>query len=384
MSRSLTVEIYGTGSVNRGAELMAMAIAGRLRAAFPGVRLVVPPMFGSFEARAKHGFWTTWEIPGRIRGRLKSLALRVGSWAGPNMIGIATPHQIDAILDASGFAFSDHWGPRRALALLAHTNGRARVGKPLVLLPQAFGPFLKPETANAMHALARRASVICARDQESLDHLRSLQISTDKVRLYPDFTAGIEPATVEDIRLPEQFVAVVPNANFLLKTDQGEAYLQVLSRTVTRLAQHGIAQVFVIHGGPDDADLAKRICAQVGPYPIIEHGDPRVLKGVLGRARFVVGSRYHALVSALSQGVPCVGIGWAHKYSHLFSDFDCSELLVADWTKCGRVEAVVQELVSESATHVWRRRILQAADKVRRLNDVMWEEVIHLLQTMPR
>ena len=51
----------------------------------------------------------------------------------------------------------------------------------------------------------------------------------------------------------------------------------------------------------------------------------RDLKAMIGCCELVVGSRFHALVAALSQGIPVVAVGWAHKYPELLSEFSLEE-----------------------------------------------------------
>jgi hypothetical protein len=157
--KPLTIEIHGTGTHNRGAELMAIAIAERMRATFPIVRIVVPLNFGDHDARSRYAFLSTWEqLPGRIRGAITSKALQYTSPDFRNAFGIVDPSEIDVVPDASGFAFADQWGPTRAACLLKKMQTPARRSKPLILLPQGFDQVINtqsvarltlPETTNA-------------------------------------------------------------------------------------------------------------------------------------------------------------------------------------------------------------------------------------------
>lgn len=181
--KPLTIEIHGTGTHNRGAELMAYAISESIREFYPQARIAVPYTFGSFQSRAKHGFWTIWEFPGRFRTKFVGNLLCHGTPTVPGIIGIVHPSEIDVVIDASGFAFSDQWGPEPARLLCEKMNGPARAGKPLLLMPQAFGPFSNPEVSYWTAKLTERAALVCARDSRSYSELVQLG-SPNKTRLF--------------------------------------------------------------------------------------------------------------------------------------------------------------------------------------------------------
>lgn len=41
------------------------------------------------------------------------------------------------------------------------------------------------------------------------------------------------------------------------------------------------------------------------------------LKTIIGQCDLLIGSRYHSIVAALSQGIPVLAIGWHHKYHEI-------------------------------------------------------------------
>ncbi len=370
--RRLTIEIHGTGTHNRGAELMAVAIAQRLHRTFPGVRLVVPPTytFGKFEARSRYGFFTTWPEKG-VRARL--MAKIAPAWL-TNLAGIVHASEVDVVLDASGFAFSDQWGPQAALTLLNKMNSPERRRQQLILLPQALGPFGQPEVAAAARQLFARAKLVYARDSVS-QQLAEPLCGPDKLRLYPDFTVAVTPELPGDVDLPERFCALVPNFRMLDKSGQAEPYLALLRRAVTGLRQRGLNPVFVLHDAQEDRRVIEALASTGETLPVLEHSDPRVLKGILGRADFVIGSRFHALVGALSQGVPCLGAGWSHKYPELFRSFDCAELLLSELGDFAQLDNRLDTLADCEHRQSWRQLIQTAAAALKERTHRMWREV---------
>jgi colanic acid/amylovoran biosynthesis protein len=379
--KPLTIEIHGTGTHNRGAELMAIAIAERMRATFPDVRLVVSSNFGDAFSRAQHQFLTTWEFPGRGRARLAGLALKFGPPGILSTLGLVPPQEIDVVLDASGFAFSDQWGPAPALHLLEKMNGQARKRKPLILLPQAIGSFNIPEVATVSRELFKRAALVCARDLQSYTMAKDVGISSDILRRYPDFTVGIQPLQPQHLQLPDEFSVIVPNIRMMDKGLSATGYLDFLSRSIKLLQTQGMNPVFVLHDADGDRKVIDQVCAVGNQIPVIEHSDPRVLKFILSRATLVLGSRFHALVSSLSQGVPCIGAGWSHKYLELFEDFACPELLIADITDTAALETAVDALSRLASRLDYEKKIKAAAARIKESNEDMWQEVELLIRS---
>lgn len=371
--RPLTLEIHGTGTHNRGAELMAIAIAERMRSSFPEVRIVVARGFGEAEARRRHGFLTDANLLGDLRHRLAGMVLRnVGSTVRSSL-GFVDPKEIDVVLDASGFSYSDQWGAQPAEFLVAKMGTPDRRGTPLILLPQALGPFEDPAVARACGTLFERAALVCARDEQSHSVAVPL-VDAEKLRRYPDFTIGVKAVQPRDVDLPDSFSAIVPNYRMLDKTAEGDDYLSFLDAAIERLESAGMNPVFVLHDAAEDRMVIERVQAQ-RRIDVIEHPDPRVLKGILGRADLVVGSRFHGLVSSLSQGVPCIGAGWSHKYPELFRDFGVPELVVADLTDHERLDEILSGMETPEGRGRYRERILSAGDVLKRRSEEMWQVV---------
>ena len=65
---------------------------------------------------------------------------------------------------------------------------------------------------------------------------------------------------------------------------------------------------------------------------------------MIGECDLMLGSRFHALIAALSSGVPSVAIGWAHKYPELLGVFGMERLVVDhdDLTPEALVQAVME------------------------------------------
>ena len=370
----LTIEIHGTGLHNRGAELMTLAIADRFRAKFDPIRIVVPSAyFRRPEDRNRYGLYTTWEFGFQPRG-WKRLVHEYGpAWLRRRARMIA-PREVDLVLDASGFAYSDQWGDRAPTWILAKMSQPERLHQPLILLPQAFGPFIKPEAAQLCANVFNRAELSFARDSQSQRAVQALHTRTD-LRLCPDFTVDLKPEPDHSLALPHPFFAVVPNVRMLNKTTKWEEYLRFLESAIHKVRTLGWNPVFVLHDSLSDHTVVQQLSTSSRQLPVIYHQNPRVLKWVLGQAHAVLASRFHALIGSLAQGVPSLGAGWSHKYPELFKDFGCSELYLPDVQDLALLDQTLTRLADSGMYQAIRDTLTASKIPISRAVESMWIEV---------
>lgn len=323
--------IIGAHLANRGSELMLRSLVGELRRRHPCMRLAISPRTAGL------GRVDDLELD-RLAFPLPHVGDRWRFAAGfalrrlPVRPGRLAWEQVDLIFDIAGFAYSDQWGAHPAANLARLLADAGRHGARTVLLPQAFGPFDEPRTAAAMRQVIGRAERLFARDPESLAHLEALTRGgpglAARLALGPDLTLAY--AAVE--RDEGETGYLIPNVRML---DQGagawgDGYTELLAELVRRghrpKGQRVALAVHDAKGG--DLRLAREVQRAVPEHPVelVVEEDPRRLKARLAGARWVVGSRFHALASALSCAVPALALGWSHKYRHLCRDYGVEEL----------------------------------------------------------
>jgi colanic acid/amylovoran biosynthesis protein len=374
----MAIEIYGTGTDNRGAELMAATIATQMRGRVPGIDLVVPLPRWSFEGRCRYQLKAFKDFPGPVRGRFASLSTQGFSNWLQEALGLVPLNHLKGILDASGFSYSDQW-PGSAGHALRFLNHPARRSAPYIMLPQALGPFNDPKVAEECRQLFDKATRIYPRDDCSYEAAAEL-CDASKLFKAPDFTIS-SPAIApqEDLNLPEAFAVIIPNYRMIDKGDDREGYPRFLRNSVYHLSKQEIEPVFLLHDAVEDAKVIQALQLEKPPL-VLRHDDPRVLKWIIGQAQACIGSRFHGLVAALSQGVPSIAAGWAHKYEKLLEDFGVGDLLVKDLEDQDQLWQKVQTVTAPDKAAEIRRGLLSRAAEFKRRNEEMWEEILQLLQ----
>jgi colanic acid/amylovoran biosynthesis protein len=199
----------------------------------------------------------------------------------------------------------------------------------------------------------------------------------DHVKIAPDFTnlvQGIKPSYLDDIAGK---CCIVPNQRMLDKTSQevSKAYISLLVSGIKYLQLKGLEAFLLIHEENDIA-IANILQSKLDqPILMIKETNPLILKGILGNCYLVIGSRFHSLISAFSQGVPCVGAGWSHKYKILFKDYGCSNLLVNLNNNSQNILDLLDLLINETKRTEIIQNINYNADIQKTLARQMWDEV---------
>jgi colanic acid/amylovoran biosynthesis protein len=379
----MLIEIKGAGFSNKGAELMLHAVLQTVRPAIPEASFTMAPRYGqpSYDSRSRLGLLqkvslSRHSIQWDFVGKMIPCKIR-------EMYGIVLDDEIDVVLDVSGYAYGDTFGEHKTILMARQAEAWKRQGKKTILLPQAMGPFSSSRIRESLKILVENTDLIFARDRISYANVTDVVGNRGNVKMAPDFTNLVQGAAPEYWDAERHRVCIIPSHQMTDKTSKtvGAHYFPFLIRCMNHLTEKGIIPFLLIHGGSKDLPLARHLQEVVGrEIEIVTEQSALKIKGILGQCDLVIASRFHALVSSLSQGVPCIGAGWSHKYEALFEDYNCPELLIPI---DGEAERKIEDIIDVALEHAKRKVIvnkLQAAGRIQQQRAaLMWEEVLKII-----
>ena len=273
---------------------------------------------------------------------------------------------------AGGDSFSDIYGLRRFFYVSLPQLLVLLLDKPLTLLPQTLGPFNGFTARTVGGFIMRRAEQVYARDRESLEEVRALLgRSQSKLAFSYDMAFLLEPVApckkngwLADNGDPTPLVGFnvsgllyrggyTGNNMFGLKSDYQELVRRIIRYFIE---QKGARVVLVPHvfGSADDRESDLAANAAIGHelgnqyggklQVISEECDEHEMKYLIGQCDFFLGSRMHACIAALSQGVPAVGLAYSKKFLGVLRTIG-AEGLVADLRglEASQIMALVEE-----------------------------------------
>jgi len=359
---------------------MLLAILDQLRRRLPEARHVVNPGSAPYSWRAKLGLYQFFDP--KQSGHLGWLRVRLFHQGYRQRFGLVSPDQIDAILDGSGYAFGDAWMPEHVEHTAAQFERYKKLGAQIILLPQAFGPYKNARMRKASARILAGAELVFARDPESLEYCKAIVSHDSAIHQAPDFTTLMKGALPRSWAVNPKDVAVVPNRQMVFQSDAKTArsYVPILAKAVQVINDAGYHPFVLVHEC-NDSELAREIAqASEVNCPVVNESDPLAIKGILGACVFTVGSRFHGLVSALSQGVPCIGTSWSHKYHHLFNDYGVSDWLCPLDDEGKYFMGMLAKLFRDEERGALASQIALRAKTLRRDADASWDLVASRLE----
>lgn len=375
----MIIEIRGISFPNKGSHLMLLAITSMLRHLYPEAQLTMAP-------GRRPGHRDFVDIIGagllpKLDLSFRGIDFGYGGSLIPSrlreMYGLVLDREVDVVLDASGFAYSDQWGSGPIKELANASSRWASWGTKVVLMPQAFGPFEASGVKTLVQSAIQNCSLVMPRDRASSKFLTDAVGRSHSIRQYPDFTVLLEGKVPADFDVERNRFCVVPNVRMQDKVAAGvaENYLPFLIRVVKILESIGAAPFLLVHEGQGDIAMAKEVVRAVGDVPVVTESDPLKIKGILGRSTAVIGSRFHALVSALSQGVPAVATSWSHKYSELLQDYGFKSGLLDVRATDSELRKKIELLLDVEASLEIRQEVRTKAEDQKRRTVEMWNQI---------
>ena len=271
-----------------------------------------------------------------------------------------TISSMDLIIDISGFNLGKRWPVEIQESYLDNLRLAKMHHIPIILMPQSFGPFdYPPEKQHLIEEirdLLPYAQKIYAREKEGYQmlkdtfHLSNVEMSTDLVLQ----NTGIElqhifknPPKMEVPVIDEGAVGVIPNQQCFRHGDK-ETILSLYQRIIEKLQSEGKKAYIFRHSG-EDLDACRQIADRCGGSAVLLENDFSCLEYDLfvRQFDFLVCSRYHGIVHAYRNSVPCMLLGWAVKYQELADLFHQGRYafdITQGNTAVDKMEAAVAEL----------------------------------------
>jgi len=374
----MIIELKGIATNNKGAHLMLLSILEEFSKRKKSETFCTVPRPGmEYKSAGLHNILLKENFRGRkipwttVMGLLSKKIRR--------NYGLILDSEISVILDGSGFAYGDFWGANKVHSRLGNfLDGKTGSKSRLILLPQAFGPFDKPKVKDAFEKVVDKATLIFARDEVSYNHLVSNYGERDNIKQAPDFTNLLDSG--ESVIYPEGNICIIPNYKMIPKEDDRKSYYIFLKEVVEYIKNNGKLPYFLIHEGERDKKIAEDINEMLDfPIQIVEPFDAVEIKNRIKSADLIIVSRFHGLVSALSQGVPAITTSWSHKYKELVKDYDQQKVLVDihDFNKKEIFELIDTFLNNGRDSYLNSQKDKIAFQKTR--SEEMWNHVFNVM-----
>lgn len=288
-------------------------------------------------------------------------------WANSNpcLAAICSADRFVAV--SGGDSFSDVYGIVRFVYVALPQILVILLGKPLILLPQTYGPFRRSSTRMVARWIVTHAEQSWCRDPSSLAHLMQVPASHARwgeTACAYDLGFSVDPIppaqlSIEGLAIPSRRnnnLAGVNVSGLLFQggyTGRNEFSLTTNYRTlshaiVARLLAHPEASVLLIPhvaGSATDVESDTAACEAVyaalrSRYPGrigILRGSytPSEMRSIVGLCGFFVGSRMHACIAAIAQHVPAVSVAYSGKFRGVMQTIGMPSL-VADASSLSR------------------------------------------------
>lgn len=356
----MRILIRGGGLINKGAEAMVLTAKAEVSTRIPNSVFYLPADCMRHKSESTHAEKYGFQInQTRQESRIRDLGRIAKAWIltsfkmrdlwrrrEDHLETLKMLDGIDAVLDVHGYAFGDPWGEHYATRTALFVEHCRALGKPYIFLPQSWGPFQRKSTLGRYRAICKGAAALFARDEASQVYVANLLGKPQQsIATSPDIAFRFRAASTDeaDQLLGElglkknagPLVGIAPNMRVYERApgaDADNAYLQILIKisqlfmglgATVLLIPHEIKAQQPVDELNDDRLLIMKVAKALGDKRVVamtgNYTAPQI-KSIISRLDLLIGSRFHALVGALSSHVPVVALGWSHKYVELLRD----------------------------------------------------------------
>lgn len=271
--------------------------------------------------------------------------------------------ETDLVLDEAGISFVDSRGFVMNTYAFICLAVPLLMGVPVVKYSQAMGPFHSLSNRFLAKWILPKLLLICARGKITQENLSSIGI-VNNVKLCADGAF-----TMPDITETDHKINSICNHDIFFQRDVvglsissvvdkkcrklGIDYQSIMSSFIEYLISKGYSVLIIANSARINSVKARNndlmVCDSV--YQRIRNKElvkwsyeelsAEELRTYIGKCRYLVASRFHAMIGALEKKVPVFLIGWSHKYQEVLDFFQLGEYCV-DFSKLS-IETLISD-----------------------------------------
>ena len=255
-----------------------------------------------------------------------------------------------------GDSFSDIYGWKGFVLACLPIFSVIWLRRGIHLLPQTYGPFRSRFAEWCARYILLHAESVWCRDRMSLQEVSRLTRGRRQGSLCPDVAFALEAIRPDMLAVDpplirrEEETVIGLNVSglvyhggytrdnmFGLKLD----YVRFVRRLVEQLLADPsnrivlVPHTFAPDGRVESDPSACRQVQQTVPselrdrvHLVTKDYDQHHIKGVIGGCDFFIGSRMHACIASLSQGIPTVGVAYSRKFAGVFETVGAAECVI--------------------------------------------------------
>jgi polysaccharide pyruvyl transferase WcaK-like protein len=304
-----------------------------------------------------------------------------------------------------GDSFSDIYGPRRFFIGSIPNLIVLLLKKDLTMFPQTYGPYSTIVGRLTAKVILKRSKNIFSRDKTSIEVVKELLKDNEReIHFCPDvaFTLDkIEPKiiNIEPVLEKNDNIEVVGlNVNALMYhggyTRNNMFGLQLDYKSfINNLVPHLLKDVnrhilLIPHNfGPrgdvnSDPDACQEILDEFQDthrgriHLVSTEYNQYEIKAVIGTTDFFIGSRMHACIAAISQGIPTIAVAYSRKFKGVFESIGFGDMVI-DARDTEQEEAVSKIVNSVETYPESKPEILGQINQARNQIYQNFETIVH-------
>ena len=281
--------------------------------------------------------------------------------------------ECDAVFDISGYIISSQWDISGNLNKLGQLNYILDSGKPCYIMPQSFGPFdfgnkTDSVVSEIKHTFSR-CNVVFAREKQGFKLLKE-DLGLNNVLLSHDMVLQNKAIEWDLVLYSEKSdsyfdyieednnVGVIPNMRILDHSNR-TVIMNVYSELIKTILSFGKNVYLICHSAEDFSicNMLKKLFPQKTVHLIKNNISSIEFEILISKMDFAIASRFHSIVHAYKNGVPCLILGWALKYEELASLFVQDKYYYDTQMLCD-VNSVVNSVTLLNENYIEEKKII--------------------------